>query len=60
MLVLSRKVGEKVVIGGEIEVCVTKISGGRVVLGFKAPQDTQVRRGELLNRQQGGDDGRAP
>jgi len=47
MLVLSRKVGEKLVIGGNITVVVTRVAGNRVTLGIEAPNDIRVVRGEL-------------
>jgi len=47
MLVLSRKVGEKILIDGNITVEVVKIHGNRITLGFDAPQDVRILRGEL-------------
>ena len=47
MLVLSRKVGEVVVIGGGIEITVLEVSGSRVKLGFRAPQDVEILRREI-------------
>ncbi|MFM7159806.1 MAG: carbon storage regulator [Planctomycetaceae bacterium] len=47
MLVLTRKLGEKILIDSEIEVTVLEIRGGKVRLGFKAPQDVSLRRAEL-------------
>lgn len=47
MLVLSRKEGEKLVIGDNITIVVSKISGNRVTLGIEAPKDVKVIRGEL-------------
>jgi len=47
MLVLSRKVGEKIVIGDNITVEVVRVSGNRVSLGLVAPSDVKIRRGEL-------------
>ena len=47
MLVLSRKVGEKVVIDGNITVEVVRIQGNRVTLGLVAPADVKILRGEL-------------
>lgn len=47
MLVLSRKVGEKVVIDGNIVVEVVKIQGNRISLGIVAPSDVTILRGEL-------------
>ncbi len=47
MLVLSRKARERVFIGDEIEVVVIEVRGGRVTLGFDAPCQLPIRRGEL-------------
>ena len=47
MLVLSRKVGEKLVIDGNITVEVVKIQGNRITIGIQAPADVKVLRGEL-------------
>ena len=48
MLVLSRKVGERVHIGDNIVVEVTKINGNRISLGIEAPVEVPIKRGELL------------
>jgi len=47
MLVLSRKEGEKLVIGDNIVLVVSKICGNRITLGIEAPADVKVLRGEL-------------
>ncbi len=47
MLVLSRKIGEKLVIGDNITVVVSRVAGNRVTLGIEAPNDVRVIRGEL-------------
>jgi carbon storage regulator len=47
MLVLSRKVGEEVVIGGNVRLTVVAIRGNQVRLGFTAPRETPIRRKEL-------------
>ena len=47
MLVLSRKVGESVVIGGGIVVRVLAVAGGRIRLGVEAPAAVPVSRSEL-------------
>ncbi|MAT71079.1 MAG: carbon storage regulator [Planctomycetaceae bacterium] len=47
MLVISRKVGEKLLIGDGIAVTVVKITGGGVRLGIDAPPATPVMREEL-------------
>ena len=46
MLVLRRKVGERIVIGDSIEVTVLRVRGGKVRLGFTAPASVRVDRQE--------------
>lgn len=48
MLVLQRKLNEKIVIGGGIVITVVAIDQGRVRLGVTAPRETAVFRSELL------------
>lgn len=47
MLVLSRKVGETIMIGDEIEVILTRIERDTVRLAIKAPKSVRIFRGEL-------------
>jgi carbon storage regulator len=47
MLVLSRKIGEEIVIGDNIRVTVVAIRGNQVRLGFSAPEDVAIQRSEL-------------
>lgn len=47
MLVLSRKVGDRIVIGDGIVLVVKRIVGQRVSLGIEAPQQVHIVRGEL-------------
>ncbi len=47
MLILSRKVGEKIMIGDGITVVVSRVSGDRVTLGLEAPPEVRILRGEL-------------
>ena len=47
MLVLSRKLGEKIYIDDSIAVTVVRIDGNRVALGFEAPHDVRIMRSEL-------------
>ncbi|MEX2174521.1 MAG: carbon storage regulator [Pirellulaceae bacterium] len=47
MLVLSRKVGEKLIIGDNITVVINRVAGNRVTIGIEAPDDVRVIRGEL-------------
>jgi carbon storage regulator len=48
MLVLSRKVGEEIVIGEGIRVRVLEVQGRQVRLGFVAPAAVRIQREELL------------
>ena len=50
MLVLSRKVGERVLIGEDIAVTIVRINGGGVRLGIEAPPNLVVVREELKDR----------
>ena len=47
MLVLTRSVGEELVIGDNIRVRVAQLKGGRIKLVVEAPQDIKIRREEL-------------
>jgi carbon storage regulator len=47
MLVLSRKVGERIKIAADIVVVVTAIQGDRIKIGIEAPKSVRVLRGEL-------------
>lgn len=50
MLTLTRRIGERIVIGDDVEVEVLSVQGGRVRLGIRAPRSLTVVRGELLDR----------
>jgi carbon storage regulator CsrA len=47
MLVLSRKPGEKVVIGNGITITVVEVKGNRVRVGIEAPDRVRILRAEL-------------
>jgi carbon storage regulator len=47
MLVLSRKLGEKIVIGDNIIVTVVKIDRNQIRIGIEAPHDVPVYREEI-------------
>ena len=47
MLILSRKVGEKIVIGDGITVVINRVAGDRVTIGLEAPPEVRILRGEL-------------
>ena len=49
MLVLSRKVGERVHVGHDIVIEVRRVSGNRVIMAVDAPKLTPILRGELVD-----------
>jgi carbon storage regulator len=51
MLALSRKRGEKVVIGDGVTLTVVEVRGDRVRLAFDAPDQVRILRAELARRQ---------
>ncbi len=51
MLVLTRKPGEKVVIGNGITLTVVEVQGSKVRLAFDAPEQVRILRAELARRQ---------
>ena len=53
MLVLSRKIGESLRIGDDIELVILDINRGQVRIGIEAPKTTNIVRSELLTRMQG-------
>ena len=48
MLVLSRKKGESIMIGDEIELVVVEVKGDQVRIGVKAPKDVGIFRREVF------------
>ncbi len=51
MLILSRRIGESLMIGDDIEVKVFDVSGNNVRLGIQAPDDVVILREELYEDQ---------
>ena len=50
MLILTRRVGETVVIGNDVDVTVLGVKGNQVRLGVKAPKEIAVHREEIYER----------
>lgn len=50
MLILSRKPGEAILIGNDIEVRVLAVNGDRVKVGVTCPQEQRIMRDELVRR----------
>lgn len=48
MLVLTRKIGEKILIGDDITLTVVDIGSGRMKLGISAPPEYRILRSELV------------
>ncbi|MES2489995.1 MAG: carbon storage regulator CsrA [Pseudomonadota bacterium] len=56
MLILTRRVGETLVIAENIEITVLGVKGGQVRIGVKAPRDVSVHREEIIERIKRGDE----
>jgi carbon storage regulator len=50
MLILTRRVGESLMIGDEVNVTVLGIKGNQVRIGVNAPKDVAVHREEIYQR----------
>lgn len=50
MLILTRKVGETLMIGNEVAVTVLRVKGNQVRLGVNAPKSVSVQREEIYQR----------
>jgi carbon storage regulator len=50
MLILTRRVGETLVIGNDVTVTVVAVNGNQVRIGVNAPQDVAVHREEVYER----------
>ncbi len=51
MLILTRRPGEAILIGEDIEILVKEVGRNHVRLGINAPRSVTIRRLETLNRQ---------
>ena len=50
MLVLTRKIGEGIVIGDDIKITIVEMKGGSIRIGIDAPQDKKIYRQEVFDR----------
>ena len=50
MLILTRKIGESIMVGDHIRVVIVEVKGRQVRLGVEAPKETKIFRGELFDR----------
>jgi carbon storage regulator len=55
MLVLTRRVGETIVIDGRIRVIVSEVRGDKVRIGIEAPSDVRIDRQEVHERRMAGE-----
>ena len=56
MLILTRRVGESLMVGDEITVTVLGVKGNQVRIGVNAPRDVAVHREEIYNHIQDDDE----
>jgi len=50
MLVLTRKIGEGIVIGDDVTITVVEVKGGNVRIGIDAPREKKIYRQEIFDR----------
>ena len=50
MLILTRRIGEKLIIGENVTVTILAAKGSQIRIGIEAPRDIQVHREEIFQR----------
>jgi len=48
MLVLTRRIGERILIGDDVEVTVLDVKGDSIRIGISAPRETRIQRAEIV------------
>lgn len=47
MLVMSRKAGQQIIVGGQVTITIVKVQGNRVSVGIDAPKEIAIQRSEI-------------
>ena len=50
MLILTRRVGETIMVGNDVKIVILGVKGNQVRMGIEAPKDLPVHREEIYNR----------
>jgi carbon storage regulator len=50
VLIVTRRVGERIMIGPDVSVTILGVKGGQVRVGIDAPREVEVHREEIFNR----------
>ena len=60
MLILTRRIGETIIIGDDVNITVLAVNGNQVRIGINAPTDTPVHREEIYHKIQNEKDDKRP
>lgn len=50
MLILTRRVGETVIVGDDVTVTIVGVKGNQIRIGISAPKDVSIHREEIYER----------